>query len=149
MCRGERHPSGHPDLLPVPGTLRGDPGHLFLSRVDGIYAAAMAWLVCGDRVLASLEIADSSRARRRGLLRCDGIEGALLLRPANSVHTVGMRFAIDVAHLDADLRVLRTSTMARHRVGRPVRGARAVVEADAGSFERWGLAVGDELEVRE
>jgi hypothetical protein len=60
-----------------------------------------------------------------------------------------MRFAIDVAHLDADLRVLRTSTMSRHRVGRPVRGARAVVEADAGSFERWGLAVGDELEVRE
>ncbi|MBC8365181.1 MAG: DUF192 domain-containing protein [Actinobacteria bacterium] len=109
----------------------------------------MAWLVCGDRVLASLELADSPRTRRRGLLGRDGIEGAILLRPAFRVHTVGMRFAIDVAHLDADLAVLRTVTMERHRIGRRVRGARAVLEAESGTFARWGLEVGDELAVRE
>ena len=38
--------------------------------------------------------------------------------------------------------------MAGQRVGRPVRGAQAVLEADAGCFERWGLRVGDDLEVR-
>ena len=71
------------------------------------------------------------------------------MRPARSVHTLGMRFPIDVAHLDDDLTVLRTTRMAGLRVGRPVCRARAVLEAEAGSFERWGLAVGDVLEVRE
>ena len=99
-------------------------------------------------MLASLEVAETPSARARGLLGREGVDGAILLRPARSVHTVGMRFAIDVAHLDDSLRVLRVTRMARHRIGRPVRGARAVLEADAGCFERWGLSVGDELEVR-
>ena len=108
----------------------------------------MPWLVRGDRVLASLEVAETPSARARGLLGREGVDGAILLRPARSVHTVGMRFAIDVAHLDDSLRVIRVTRMARHRIGRPVRGARAVLEADAGCFERWGLSMGDELEVR-
>ena len=108
----------------------------------------MPWLVRGDRVLASLEVAETPSARARGLLGREGVDGAILLRPARSVHTVGMRFAIDVAHLDDSLRVLRVTRMARHRIGRPVRGARAVLEAAAGCFERWDLSVGDELEVR-
>ena len=108
----------------------------------------MPWLVRGDRVLASLEVAETPSARARGLLGREGVDGAILLRPARAVHTVGMRFAIDVAHLDDSLRVLRVTRMARHRFGRPVRGARAVLEADAGCFERWDLSVGDELEVR-
>ena len=99
-------------------------------------------------MLASLEVAETPSARARGLLGREGVDGAILLRPARSVHTVGMRFAIDVAHLDDSLRVIRVTRMARHRIGRPVRGARAVLEADAGCFERWGLSVGDELEVR-
>ena len=63
-------------------------------------------------------------------------------------HWLGLLQSLDVAHLDADLRVLRTAQMDRHRVGRPVRGSRAVLEAEAGCFERWGLQVGDELAVR-
>lgn len=126
----------------------GDPYRPPLTSVGGIYAWGMAWLVCGDRVLASLELAESPSTRRRGLLGRDGIDGAILLRPANRVHTLGMRFAIDVAHLDSDLTVLHSATMKRHRVGRHVRGGTAVVEAEAGSFERWGLCVGDELTVR-
>ena len=59
-----------------------------------------------------------------------------------------MRFAIDVAHLDADGVVVRTTTMRRHRVGLPVWRARTVIEASAGAFERWGLCVGDVVEVR-
>ena len=108
----------------------------------------MAWLVRGTRGLASLEVANTPSTRARGLLGRDGVDGALLLRPARSVHTVGMRFCIDVAHLDASLRVIRMKRMSRHRIGLPVRGARAVLEADAACFERWVLSVGDELEVR-
>lgn len=106
------------------------------------------WLVRGSDVLASADVADTWRARSKGLLGRDGIEGALVLRPARSVHTLGMRFPIDVAHLDADLVVVRVGTMAPWRVGRPVRAARAVLEAEAGAFERWHLAVGDRLELK-
>jgi uncharacterized membrane protein (UPF0127 family) len=108
----------------------------------------MPWLLRDDRVLASLEIASSRRDRRRGLLGRDGIDGALLIEGARSVHTVGMRFPIDVAHLDGDGVVLRTCTMPRHRIGMPVLGARRVVEAEAGSLSRWGVAPGQVLEVR-
>jgi uncharacterized membrane protein (UPF0127 family) len=98
--------------------------------------------------LASLEIAESRRDRRRGLLGRDGIDGAILLRPARSVHTVGMRFPIDVAFCDADLRVVRVVRMPRHRVSRLVWRSRAVIEAEAGAFDRWKLRPGDELEVK-
>ena len=108
----------------------------------------MAWLLADGRVLASLEIAESLRERTRGLLGRDGIEGALLLRPARSVHTIGMRFAIDVAHCDHELRVLAITTMAPNRIGRPHRHARCIIEAEAGMFAHWELRVGDVVEVR-
>ena len=108
----------------------------------------MAWLMVGDRVVASLEIASSRRDRRRGLLGRNGIEGALLLQRTRSVHSLGMRFPIDVAHCDADMRVLRVTTMRANRVGWLVWRAAAVIEAEAGSFERWGVAPGTKLEIR-
>ena len=109
----------------------------------------MAWLVREDgEVLASLEIAESTRARLRGLLGREGIDGALLLRPAKAVHTLGMRFAIDVAYVDKDLVVLRTVTMKRWRLGRPVLKAHGVIEAEAGTFGHWELKVGDQLEIK-
>jgi uncharacterized membrane protein (UPF0127 family) len=107
----------------------------------------MSWLLRDGQVLASLEVAATRAERRRGLRGRDGITGALLLRPARSVHTFGVRFPIDVAWCDKDLRVLRVATVGRRRVTRAVRGARAVLEAEAGSFESWGLRPGDQLEV--
>lgn len=100
----------------------------------------------GHDDLGPVERATSVAARTRGLLGREGIDGALVLSPASSVHTLGMRFAIDVAHLDADHRVLQTTTMLPHRVGRPVRRSRHVLEAEAGAFARWGLRVGDVIE---
>lgn len=107
-----------------------------------------SWLVLDDHVLATLEIADSWRSRSRGLLGRDGIEGAILLRPAKSVHTFRMRFPIDVAHVDHDLRVLRITTMPPNRIGRTVWRAHAVVECEAGALDRWGVEVGHRLEIR-
>lgn len=106
------------------------------------------WLVLDDRVLATLEIASTRTSRRKGLLGRNGIEGALLLRPARSVHTFGMNFSIDVAHLDADGRVLRITTMKPHRLGAVVLRSHSVVETEAGAFARWGVTQGDCLEIR-
>lgn len=105
-------------------------------------------LVCDGRAVATVEVARTRRARRRGLLGRDGIDGALLLTPARSVHTVSMRFAIDVAHLATDGTVVRTTRMAPNRLGATVWRARSVVEAEAGSFDRWGLRPGSVVEVR-
>ena len=108
----------------------------------------MPWLVRDEDVLCVVEVAESFGARWKGLLGQDGVEGALILRPAKSVHTVGMRFAIDVAFCDRDLVVLDTVSLRPQRMTRPRRRARCVIEAEAGAFERWGLRVGDQLEVR-
>src|SRR3954465_12772146 len=108
----------------------------------------MPWLLRDGEVLASLELATSVRARTRGLLGRDGVDGAIALRPARSVHTLGMRFPIDVAFCDRDLTVVRTVTMARNRLGRPTRHAHCVIEAEAGSFARWNLRRDDHLEIR-
>lgn len=72
-----------------------------------------------------------------------------MLRPCRWVHTIGMRFPIDVAYLDADGTVMKTIRMSRHRLGVPVWRAHLVIEAEAGAFARWGLRVGDVVEVRD
>ena len=108
----------------------------------------MPWLVREGKVLATLEVAGSLRARTKGLLGRDGIEGAILLQPAKSVHTLRMRFPIDVAFCDADLRVVKTVTLARNRVSLPVFKAAAAIECEAGMLKRWGVCPGDRLEIR-
>jgi uncharacterized protein len=105
-------------------------------------------LLRNGEVIAPVEVATSTRDRTRGLLGRDGLEGALLLSPASSVHTLGMRFPIDVAFCDARMRVLVTVSMRPNRVGLPRPRSRHVVEAEAGRFARWGLRKGDQLDVR-
>ncbi|MCU1379334.1 MAG: hypothetical protein JWN29_2317 [Acidimicrobiales bacterium] len=108
----------------------------------------MPWLCRDGEVLASAEVADTRGARRRGLLGCDRADGALVLIPARAVHSLGMRFDLDVAYLDADGIVLDVHRLRRHRVGLPRWRARSVVEAQAGAFARWSVRPGDRLEVR-
>ncbi|MGW0120141.1 DUF192 domain-containing protein [Streptomyces sp. NPDC003327] len=95
-----------------------------------------------------VEVAASYRARRRGLLGRDGIEGALLITPTNSVHTFGMRFAIDVAHLDRSFRVLSVVTMRPGRLGMIRPRGRHVLEAEAGAMAGWGVRPGVRVTVR-
>ncbi|MCF3962846.1 DUF192 domain-containing protein [Streptomyces fuscigenes] len=92
-----------------------------------------------------VEIAASYGTRRRGLLGRDGLDGALLLTPCGSVHTFGMRFAIDVAYLDRALRVLAVVTVRPGRMPLPRLRARHVLEAEAGAMEQWGVRRGARL----
>ncbi|MFJ8862731.1 DUF192 domain-containing protein [Streptomyces sp. NPDC102451] len=94
-----------------------------------------------------LRIAASYRARTRGLLGADGVDGALLITPCGSVHTFRMRFTIDVAYLDRKFGVLAVRTMKPGRLGLPRLRARHVVESEAGAMERWGLRPGTRVRV--
>jgi hypothetical protein len=106
------------------------------------------WLCGDDRVLASAEVASTRRTRRRGLLGRASYDGAFFMPRTRAVHTVGMKFALDVAYLDGDGIVVDVRRMPPWRVGRPRWRARSVVEAEAGAFERWPLRVGDRVEIR-
>ncbi|MGY1578233.1 DUF192 domain-containing protein [Streptomyces sp. MN13] len=101
----------------------------------------------GAELRIPLEIATSYRARTKGLLGRDTIEGALLLSPAGSIHTIGMRIPIDVAYLDRHLKVLAVRTMPPGRLGLPRLRARHVVEAGAGVMAGWGVQAGIRLSV--
>lgn len=107
------------------------------------------WLVKNARVLASLEVCRSRRRKAKGLLGLESLEGAVMLMDTKSVHTVGMRFDIDVAFVDENCRVIKIIHMSPNRVSPFVMKARACIEVEAGAFARWGVMVGDELEVRE
>jgi uncharacterized membrane protein (UPF0127 family) len=107
----------------------------------------MAWLVREGEVLATAEVAATRRDRRRGLLGRDGVDGVIVLRPCRQVHTIGMRFPVDVVWCDSEGRVLRVATLERARISRPVMRARLVIEAEAGSARRWGLRCGDVVEI--
>jgi uncharacterized membrane protein (UPF0127 family) len=107
------------------------------------------WLLRDGTVLATTEVADSYTERMRGLSGRSGFDGALLLPGARAVHTMGMRFAIDVAFLDRNLKVLELVHVRPWRLTLPRVRARCVLEAEGGAFERWGLCAGDELELHD
>ncbi|WNO72582.1 DUF192 domain-containing protein [Streptomyces sp. AM8-1-1] len=103
--------------------------------------------VAGRDAAVPVEIAATYGPRRRGLLGREGIDGAMLLTPCNSVHTFRMRFAIDVAYLDRELRVVQVRTMGPGRLGRPRLRARHVLEAEAGAMKEWGVVAGARLTI--
>jgi uncharacterized protein len=109
----------------------------------------MPWLVREGEVLAAAEVARSRRERRRGLLGRDSVDGALVIRPCRHVHTIAMRFPIDVAFCDREGTVVRTSCLQPWRLAPLVPRAAFVIEAASGAFERWALREGDVIEIKE
>jgi hypothetical protein len=98
--------------------------------------------------LATAEVAEGFTQRSKGLLGRTSFEGAMVLPRTRSVHTMGMKFPIDVAFCDKDMVVVGVTTLPPWRMSIPRRGGRSVIEAEAGAFERWGLRRGDQLELR-
>lgn len=133
-----------------PHVLRESDAHVCRPLDGAANFAPMATLTTpGTPAPVPLEVAASARARRRGLLGRDGIDGALLLSPATAVHTLGMRFAIDVAYMDRKFRVLAVRTMKPGRMGRPRPRSRHILEAEAGAMERWGVRRGAQVTVHD
>ena len=108
-----------------------------------------AWLVRSGDVLASVNVTETRRERRRGLVGVREVDTPLVIRPCNWVHGVGIRSQLDVAYVADDGTVLDVVHLKPMRVAPWNRRAGYVVEAAAGSFERWGLRPGDRIEVRE
>jgi uncharacterized membrane protein (UPF0127 family) len=94
------------------------------------------------------DIADTSAKRRQGLLKHTGLERGegLWIAPTEAVHTVGMKFAIDVLFLDKKKRVLKIRRdMGKWKMAICLR-AHSVLELRAGGAHDTGTGVGDQLE---
>ena len=104
----------------------------------------------------NLEVARTYSQRAKGLIGSDRIAShpingdadyAMLIKPAYfSIHTFGMGQDLDVAFLDASLNVCKIQTVKPNRFAGSIK-SRAVLEASAGSFERWGIKIGIKLEI--
>jgi len=98
-------------------------------------------------VATDVELADTRRARRKGLLGRERLEpsAALIILPCFAVHTMSMRFPIDVLFLNREGVIIRV--VRNLRPGR-IAGAwraHAVVELAAGAPGARDIQCGDRL----
>ena len=104
----------------------------------------------GSVIASVVEPALDAKSRRKGLLGRDRLddEHALLLAPCGAVHTIGMRFPIDVLFVGPDGRVVKI--VERLRSWRVAGAMRAcfTVELAAGSVERSDVSTGDRLAIQ-
>jgi hypothetical protein len=103
----------------------------------------------GAVVADEVTLADTHATRGKGWLGRRSVRPgeAIWIRPCSSVHCFFMRFAIDVAFLDRDLRVVKIVPSLRPwRIAGALR-ARTVLELAAGALARSGTHVGDYLTV--
>ena len=98
---------------------------------------------------------ESIRVAETGLTRIVGLLGerelrpgdGLLIVPSQGVHTLGMRFAIDVAFLDGQWNVIAIKRDLRpFRMTRLFWKAAAVLELRSGALDSSSTSVGDTLE---
>jgi uncharacterized membrane protein (UPF0127 family) len=103
----------------------------------------------GTVVCERCTLADNPLTRLKGLLGRRGLPAGegLLLRPTGAVHTLFMRFPIDVVFLDTELRVIDVVAELRPWRAAGRRGTRAVLELAAGECGRRGIRAGDRLRV--
>jgi uncharacterized protein len=101
----------------------------------------------GGVICARCRLADTPWTRLRGLLgrrRLEADEG-VLLRPVNAIHTMFMRFPIDVVFLDRAYEVVKVVADVRPWRFAGARGAKIVLELPAGAAARIRLTPGERL----
>lgn len=93
------------------------------------------------------KVAQSFISRLIGLLGRSSLkqEEALIIKPCADIHTIGMRFPIDVVFVDKKKRVVKiVHGLKPFRLARASK-AKAAIELSAGAADRQNIKVGDEL----
>jgi uncharacterized protein len=108
-------------------------------------------LTRGLTLAARVELANTSAARRRGLLGVEdlAVESGLWITPCEAVHTFGMKIPLDAIFIDRNLVVRKILTnLAPRRLGVCLL-AHSVLELRAGTVARTGTQLGDKLSFRQ
>jgi len=102
-----------------------------------------------NTVLATAaQVADTSKKRRTGLLKLTGLPegGGLWISPCEAIHTIGMKFPIDVLFLDRSKKVVKVrEEMGSGRLAVCLR-AHSVLELPAGTSAATQTVPGDQLQ---
>jgi uncharacterized membrane protein (UPF0127 family) len=107
-------------------------------------------LTKGNVVVSKLAVATDWEDRRRGLLGRTSLEPGegLLLDPCRSVHTIGMKFPIDIVFLDRDMKVVGLKAEVKPgSLSNTCLKARMTLELPAGAAAAKRLELGDTLQV--
>jgi uncharacterized protein len=102
--------------------------------------------VLGERI----GVAETSLSRMVGLLGKHGLEAGtgLLIFPSQAVHTVAMKFPIDVLFVDKRWRVVgMRPEMVPYRVTGIHWKARCVIELPSGQIAKTSTQIGDQLSI--
>ena len=101
--------------------------------------------IIADHVIGAFD----SETRRTGLLKHESLPDghALVIAPCNAVHTFFMRFAIDIAFVAPDGRVVKTRGSVRPWRATGALRAFATIELPAGTLARTDTRPGDVLSV--
>src|SRR5262249_48303177 len=94
--------------------------------------------------------ADTFLTRLLGLLRRKRLapEEALWLVPGKAVHTVGMKFPIDVIFIDRESRVVAVvPSLPPNRATRVYLGAHSILELPKGTIHKSRTEAGDRLDI--
>lgn len=128
------------DASPTLAVVEDEATNRPCADLDGRLAGLERRPLPGDLTLL---VAGDRRSRRRGLAHLDALSPghALLLERCRSVHTLGMRFALDLLWLDGDGALVRLDRAVTPLRVRTCLRARAVVEATAGDGERFAAAL--------
>jgi len=95
------------------------------------------------------EVADTAPSRSKGLLGRDGLAPgeALWIVPCESVHTIGMKFDLDLVYLDRKYRVVKVCKgIVPWRLSACLR-AHSIIEFQAGALSDTGTVRGDQLAI--
>ncbi|MBJ6751051.1 DUF192 domain-containing protein [Geomonas anaerohicana] len=104
----------------------------------------------GTELAQDVSVADTFLSRLRGLLGKGELPQGqgLWIKPCNSVHTFGMKFPIDVAFLDVELRVVAVSTtLSPNRLSGFYPKASSVLELPAGTLDAALTTIGNRIEI--
>jgi uncharacterized membrane protein (UPF0127 family) len=99
----------------------------------------------GTALAARIRIAGTSAERRRGLLENESLEpgDGLWIAPCEAIHTLGMKWPIDVLFLDKEYRVRKmASELSPWRIA-VCWTADSVLELPAGVLKPTGTKIGD------
>jgi hypothetical protein len=101
-------------------------------------------------LLTHAKIADTLEARRVGLLDRDSLDPGegLYIRSASRIHTIGMKFPIDVIFISRAGHVIRCFSLDEGRLV-ACDSARATLELPIGTVSRTGTQPGDHLSFAE
>lgn len=111
----------------IPGHIRKDDATWW---IDGVMQATSVW------------------ERTRGLLGRPplGVNEALWISPCNSVHSIGMSYALDLVYLNKQLEVVKLTTALKPLRASAALRAHSVLELRAGEIARLNISLGDKAQ---